>query len=103
MKVLIDATDRLISMGMDSTGWVVPQGGAILDVPVTFDELAQMDVDAAAANVPTEVIYDRRALKLKTRPKVLSARERQRRDDIADLKSDPKLAKLLRLLGVDDD
>ena len=55
MKILIDASGRLLSMASDNPGWQVPPGGAINDSALTFADLTRLDAAVAALAVPGEI------------------------------------------------
>jgi hypothetical protein len=85
VKVLVDTTGKVLSVGEANPGWAVPAGGGVVDTAHTFAEFIAADTQAAGAAQPSEVAWA--AGNFAVRTATLSAEQTQRQQDIQTAKA----------------
>lgn len=78
-KLLLTATGAVAGLARDDPGWVVPPGGRVIDVPLTFADLDTAEQARATAPQPAELAYDTTKRALVARARALSGDEAARK------------------------
>jgi hypothetical protein len=85
VKVLLDSTSKVLSVGEADPGWVVPAGGRIVETSRTLDDYFAVDGQAAGAAQASEVAWVAGAFAV--RAATLTAEQAQRRQDVATVRA----------------
>jgi hypothetical protein len=85
VRVLIDGTGKVLSVGEADPGWAVPAGGQVVDTSRGFGEFLTADTQAAGAAQASEVAWQAGAFAV--RAATLTAEQARRRQDVATVRA----------------